>query len=232
MAMEKDDIHLDKNVKLLWFAPIGALIIFLFLASTAAFLLYPSTSFSVITGSNYFLTLPVVALAFGFLAFGWIEVVYRNFTYQLHEQELIIRKGVFTHTSNTIPYSNIQDVTSERSLSERFLGIATLRFETSGSSHLISETELPGIANKERVINEIMEHVKRSKSAMGAETRAQGADTTYLLTGILNELKSLSLKFDAGGKNQDARKINTREDIEGKGKSENLYDNYKDFKKR
>lgn len=225
--MENKRILLHKNVKLLWFMPIGALIAFIFLVSIVAFLAIPDITFIWITRVNYFITLPALALAFGLLVFGWIEIVYRNFTYQLNENELIVRKGVFTHKSDTIPFANIQDITSERSLSEQFLGIATLRIETSGSSQLISETELPGIANKEEVIGTIMEKVKKSKSAMGAESRAQGVDTSNLLTDILNQLKAISSKLDSGRK-----PLIEKKQEGGKGAQESSYDDYEKFKKK
>ncbi|MCX6771243.1 MAG: PH domain-containing protein [Candidatus Micrarchaeota archaeon] len=225
--MESERVHLHKNVKLLWFLPIGALLAFVFLVSTIAFLAIPDITIVWITRVNYFIALPALALALGLLVFGWIEIVYRNFTYQLGENELIVRKGVFTHKTDTIPFSNIQDITSERSLSERFFGIATLRIETAGSSHLISETELPGIANKEEVIGLIMGKVKRSKNTMDAESRAQGADTSNLLTGILNQLKAISLKLEAGRKPPIEKKNEA-----GKGRAESSYNDYEDFKKR
>jgi len=225
--VETRRIYLDKNVKILWFLPTGALIAFIFLLSIAAFLVIPDMTFIWITRVNYFLVLPVLALGIGALFYVWIEIVYRNFTYQLNESELIVRKGVFTHKSDTIPYANMQDITSERSMSEQFLGIATLRIETSGSSQLISETELPGIANKEEVICLILEKVKRSKSAMGAESRAQGVDTSNLLTDILSELKRITSRLDASGKPPSERKQEA-----GKGKPENSYTEYEAFRKK
>jgi uncharacterized membrane protein YdbT with pleckstrin-like domain len=225
--MESERIHLHTNVKLLWFMPTGALIAFLFLVSIIAFLAIPDITIVWITRVNYFITLPALALAFGLLVFGWIEVIYRNFTYQLNDNELIVRKGVFTHKSDTIPFSNIQDITSERSLGERILGIATLRIETAGSSHLISETELPGIANKEEVIGLIMGKVKRSKNTMDAESRAQGADASNLLAGILSQLKIISSKLEAIGNPKIEKKKETI-----KGTPESSYDEYEDFKKR
>jgi len=226
--MKNERTHLNGNVKLLWFLPTGALISFVFLLSIAAFLLIPDMTFIWITRVNYFIILPTMALGLGLVFYAWIEIVYRNFTYQLNENELIVRKGVFTHKSDTIPFSNIQDITSERSLSEQLLGIATLRIETSGSSHLISETELPGIANKEEVIGAIMERVKRSKSAMGAESRAQGVDTSNLLTDILSELKRITSRLDASGKPPPAE----RKQGAPKGKPENSYEDYEAFRKK
>ncbi|MFA6489293.1 MAG: PH domain-containing protein [Candidatus Micrarchaeia archaeon] len=225
-----EKIHLHKNVKILWFLPTGAAISFLFLLSIIIFFAMPDVSFIWITHSNYFYVLPIVVLAFWLLAYGWIGIVYDNFTYEFSENELIVHRGVFTRVSDTIPFSNIQDITSERSLGERFLGIATLLIETSGSSNLAG-TDLPGIANKEEVIDSIMKRVKRSKNAMGAETRAQGADTSQLLTGILDELRAISSKLGIGLKNSD-EKQNIGGKAGDKDKPGSLYDDYKDFKKK
>lgn len=228
MATEK--FHLHKNVKILWFLPTGAAIAFVFLVSMVIFLAMPEVSFIWITPSNYLYALPVVALAFWLLAYGWVGIIYDNFTYEFGENELIVHRGVFTRVSDTIPFSNIQDITSERSLGERFLGIATLLIETSGSSNL-SGTDLPGIANKEEVIESIMKRVKKSKNAMGAETRAQGVDTSQLLTGILDELKAISSKLGLGPKNS-GEKQNIGGNAGDKDKPGSLYGDYKDFKKK
>lgn len=236
--MEAERKYLHKNVKLIWFLPTAAVLLFLVIIGLIAFQLVPDSSFLGINRLNSLIALPVTAFMLGLVAYAWLDLVYRNFTYELGEREIIIRQGVVTRKNTIIPYATIQDITTERSLLERMLGLATLEIETAGSMRLASQTDLPGIADKDTLIHEIMARVEKAKGTMGAEGKQQGLDTAQLLAEILHELKSISYFFHALRKKREGQPKPPGElATQHKGKSNHekgssLFDSYEKFKAR
>lgn len=224
MAVER--IHLDKRVKILWFLPNTLVLLFLLLVALIAFTAIPDASLLGVTRANFFYVLPVAVVALGALVYSWLDLIYRNFTYELDNREIIIRQGVVTRRTTVIPYAAIQDITSERSLGERMLGLATLEIETAGSAHLASEIVLPGISNKDAVIHEVMQRVEKAKGTMGTEARSQGTDVSQLLSSILDELKLISSKLEALGKKNN-EKAASKED-----KADSSYGSYVQFRRK
>lgn len=191
MAMASERIYLDRRVMIIWLLPTVALLAFLLVAGMVFYIVYPDASPFGITKSSVVFLLGL-AVAIAILDYIWLELEYRNFTYEMDEHEIIIRNGVITRRNTGIPYAAIREVKSVRNLLERIIGLATVKIETSGTSNVATEIYLPGIPNKGELVQQIMEKVTVTKGAMGAEARAQGADTSQLLTDILKELKSIS----------------------------------------
>ncbi|MDT2266134.1 PH domain-containing protein [Paenibacillus larvae] len=57
---------------------------------------------------------------------------WRRFTYRLDEDQLLVRKGVFTQEEKFISFSKIQSVNMEESLFHRIYRLCSLRIETAG----------------------------------------------------------------------------------------------------
>lgn len=189
----------------------------------------PGAALAGINQSNGIFILPLIVLLFGVLLYGWLELIYRNFTYEYGEREFVIRQGVMTRKTTVIPYAAIQDIASERSLLERALGLATLEIETAGSAHLASEITLPGISNKDALISHLMQFVEKAKSARGMEAMQEGADAGQLLAGILKELKFISYQLHAMGKKMEAQPSAKEEK---KGEKQGEFESYEKFRKR
>ena len=160
--------------------------------------------------------LPMIAIIIGLIDYSWMEMIYGNFTYELDDNEIVIRQGVIGRRTTVIPYATIQDITAERSAAERLLGIATLEIETAGSLRLASEITLPGIAEKDTLVRELTHRAEKAKNTMGQETRTQGTDASHLLSEILAELKAIDLHLSHPVKN--SRKNSTGNE-EGENKN-------------
>ena len=196
--------RLDRRVKVVWeFPTIVTMAVFWLVASFAYALLAPENSIFGISHFMFPIALLVALLAFIGLPLNiWIGMVYRNFTFELSDKDIIIREGVITRKTTVIPYARIQDIRSERTLIERMLGIATLEIETAGSSKVASETLIPGIADKNELISEIMERVEKAKSGDGISSGGNGArqgGAEAALAEVLKELKTISSKLDTLG---------------------------------
>jgi len=170
-SMESSARHLDPRVRIIWLIPTSIIIAIAWVAATALSIISPATVSGLPLGLSPFLfpiaLLIVLLLVLGLPTFAWVHMNYVNFTYELAAEEIIIREGVFTRKRTVIPYARIQNISTERTVLERALGIATLNIETAGSNPGISEGILPGIASYEKVIGEIMGKVERSRSPHG-----------------------------------------------------------------
>ncbi|MFA6214072.1 MAG: PH domain-containing protein [Candidatus Micrarchaeia archaeon] len=227
--MDAERIHLHRNVKIIWFLPTAAVLLFVLIAGLVLFQVFPSALVFGITSSSSFLILPAAALALGAIAYFWLDLIYKNFTYELGGMEIVIRQGVVTRKTTVIPYATIQDITSERSMLERMLGLATLEIETAGSAHLASETDLPGIADKDAVIGNIMQRVAKVKGTMGAESREQGWSANQLLAEILGELKGISSRLGVPARQPEP--INGKKGENGEKRRKSAFDEYENFRK-
>lgn len=67
---------------------------------------------------------------------------YRNWRYELRDDELDIREGAFTITRTVVPLSRVQRVRVERTLTSQLLGVATLEVHTAAGETSIPALEL------------------------------------------------------------------------------------------
>jgi membrane protein YdbS with pleckstrin-like domain len=163
--------HLDPRVRLVWLMPTSVIILVVWLVGTAFSIISPESI------SHFSLGIPAILFPVALLllllivlalpSFIWVHMNYVNFTYELASDEIVIREGVFTRKRTVIPYARIQNISTERTVLERVLGVATLNIETAGSNPGISEGILPGISHYEKLLGDIMEKVERSKSPHG-----------------------------------------------------------------
>ncbi|VVB98674.1 Bacterial PH domain protein [uncultured archaeon] len=206
--------HLDKRVTMAWLFPTALAIAAIWLVASVAYLILPPDGgmFGIPKVLFPILLLLALALLGALPMYLWIQLVHNSFTYEVGESEIIIREGVITRKTTVIPYSKIQDITSERTFIERMLGIATIEIETAGSSRIASEIKVPGIANKDELISEIMLMVDRNKGRAEEKQGKDAAAASELLMGeVLKELKLITSKLDAlgaqGGRNGEKKEL-------------------------
>jgi uncharacterized membrane protein YdbT with pleckstrin-like domain len=193
----RDIRWLDPKVKMIWMFPtLSVAFIFILVSLVASFVMPSEFSILGIQRQNVFLTSLFVITVVIILIYIWIELIYRNFTYEFGENDIIVREGVITRKTTVIPYITIQDISSERNLLERMLGLATLEIETAGSSREASEAFLPGVSNKDALIREIMDKVQQAKARQEKVQKENDNKIENLLSEILKELKNLSSKFE------------------------------------
>jgi len=243
--MEPDIRHLDKRVKIVWeFPTLVTLAVFWLIGSIAYAAFFPENA---VFGMSHLLFpiffLIALAVLVALPVYLWVGMIYENFTFELASKDIIIREGVITRKTTVIPYARIQDIRTERTLIERLLGLATLELETAGSSKVASETLIPGIANKNELIAELMELVEKAKGGGLGEESQQGAASAgaapAVLTEILVELKNISSRMESlislterqsGSKN--APKGRNNEKGAKKEPKESEFEEYSKFKKR
>jgi len=196
--MASDIRKLSPKVKLVWeFPTILTIAIFWVVASLAYAVLPENSAFGLSHLAFPFALLLALLALVALPVHIWTSLIYRSFTFELTDKEMVIREGVITRKTTVIPYARIQDIRSERTVIERLLGLATLEIETAGSAKAASETLLPGIENKDKLIAELMERVEKAKggSGVGEEAAVEGS-MQKVLSEVLKELKTISSKLD------------------------------------
>ena len=89
---------------------------------------------------------PVAATIAVSLAVGRVLVAWRRYgvwRFELRDDDLYIKRGVFTRTTTVVPFVRVQHVDSRRSPLERALGLATVVVYTAGSRS--SDVAIPGL---------------------------------------------------------------------------------------
>lgn len=81
----------------------------------------------------------VLTLFIGYISYRQ----FRNFTFQIKNEELVIHKGVFVKERKTIPLSRIQSVQIEQNIIQQVLGVVGLKIDSAGSSE--KELEIPAL---------------------------------------------------------------------------------------
>ena len=82
-----------------------------------------------------------VMLAIARIAIAWRQ--YGIWRFELRDDNLYIRRGVFTRTKTVVPFVRVQHVDSRRSPLERTVGLATVVVYTAGSRS--SDVAIPGL---------------------------------------------------------------------------------------
>ena len=101
----------------------------------------------------------------------WFEFKYvKMFSFEVLENNLIIRHGVFNRVKATIPYSRIQNINITNGVFDRMFKTFTIKVETAGSSaaaygrragNIRPEGYIPGLKEPDLIENKIKESLKR-----------------------------------------------------------------------
>lgn len=101
----------------------------------------------------------------------WYEFKYvKMFSFEVQENTLVIRHGVFNRVKATIPYSRIQNINMTNGVFDRMYKTFTVKVETAGSSavtassqsgHLKPEGYIPGLKDPTLIENKIKERLMR-----------------------------------------------------------------------
>jgi membrane protein YdbS with pleckstrin-like domain len=177
---------IDKRVILIWMLPVAAAV----LGSWILFsLVYGSSGtrlFGIGTTLEIFLWLLSALALFGIPAFIYFVLRYKSITYTVSGNEIVINEGIINKKRTVLPFMRIQNVYVRKPLLYRLLGMAYVEFETAGSMRGVPEGVIPGIANADEVVKDILNRVKEIR----VPPSPKGYDKE-LLNKILDELKAI-----------------------------------------
>jgi len=125
---------------------------------------------------------------------------YRSISYELRDEEMVVRKGILTRTVQTMPYRAVTNVEVKRGPLDRLLGIGGIHVHSAGYSQQTgAEIHFGGLSDWEEVERHIHEAVRRHRMAgplgePGSVREEPGAPTgqqAILLSQILDELRHI-----------------------------------------
>lgn len=101
---------------------------------------------------------------------------WRTTTYTVTNRRIITRTGIITQTGHDLPLIRINDVSYERSLTDRMLGCGTLVIRTASEQGPVTLPDVPGV---ERVHVEITELLFESTNPNYRDAETDGDDDDY-----------------------------------------------------
>lgn len=130
----------------------------------------------------------------------WTRLYYNTMAYELHDDELRWRRGVWFRTTGIVPYNRITNLDLRQGPVMRWLGISTISVQTAGySGQAVPEIRIEAIEHAEE-LREILRGYVRACSAQSDGTGTGGkspgtGDLPFATTGtsmlILDELKKI-----------------------------------------
>jgi hypothetical protein len=141
---------------------------------------------------------PVVILGGIFLLFAllwyWVGLYYESMWYELREDEINWKRGVWFRTTGIVPYNRITNLDVRQGPFMRFLGISNLAIQTAGySGQAVAEIRIEAIEHAE----ELRELIRSMVRGSPAHDDGTGSSTPSSISGtpvdqqILGELKSI-----------------------------------------
>ena len=123
---------------------------------------------------------------------------YRSLSYEVQEDEVIVRAGIVTRSVKNVPYRTVTNLTVKRGLLDRWLGLGTVDIQTAGMSGTNNvEQSLVGLENAQEVYDLVVRELRRFRGTategVGDVTVPASADT---LTAILDEVRAIRKALD------------------------------------
>ena len=122
---------------------------------------------------------------------------YNSLSYEIQDDEVIVRAGIITRSVKHVPYRTVTNLTVNRGLFDRwFFGLGTLNIQTAGMSGTTgAEETLVGLPNYDEVYTIVATELRRFRGGMAPTTTEvelpPAGSTPELLAGILAELQAI-----------------------------------------
>ena len=100
----------------------------------------------------------------------WVRLYYESMWYELREDEMSWKRGVWFHTTGIVPYNRITNLDIKQGPVMRALGISTLALQTAGySGQAVPEIRIEGMEHAEE-LREILRSLVRQTGTRGDGT--------------------------------------------------------------
>ncbi len=113
-------------------------------------------------GWIFFIIYAICAFVVMLMCFAFIYFYVPTISYEIGDQDVIVRKGLITRTEQVVPYRTITNVDVKRGLIERWMGLGSIVLHTAGYSGTSeAEGRLAGLANYEEVRAGVLEALRQ-----------------------------------------------------------------------
>lgn len=121
---------------------------------------------------------------------------YNSLTYEVQEDEVIVRAGIVTKSVKHVPYRTVTNIKVMRDPFDRILGIGTLNIQTAGmSGQQGAEESLVGLTNVDAIYEDVAGSLRKFRSGMSPtqgsdDANASDNDVLYALLTEVREIKA------------------------------------------
>lgn len=114
--------------------------------------------------------LAVIVLVPVLLFFVWVGLYYKSMWYELREDEITWKRGVWFRTTGIVPYNRVTNIDVRQGPVMRLLGISTLAVQTAGySGQAVPEIRIEGMEHAEE-LRELIRSLVREPGNSGDGT--------------------------------------------------------------
>lgn len=129
-----------------------------------------------LTGGMAGILIALALNALWFLPTLWlVDRYYESLSYELQEDEIIVRIGIWTATVKHVPFRTVTNIAIKRDIFDRFLfNIGTVEIQTAGSNNTQQSAEetLAGLVDYEGVYLNVAEALRRYRTLPLGPTQA------------------------------------------------------------
>jgi membrane protein YdbS with pleckstrin-like domain len=135
-------------------------------------------------GANALWMIPTFALYPGY---------YRSISYEIKEDEIVVRKGIITKSVKVVPYRTVTNLDMKRDPFDRwFFGIGSLHVQTAGlSGQTGAEQVLVGLEEYEDALQIIRNELRRFRGSMATTAEVEPAAQISILSDLLVEVRQI-----------------------------------------
>jgi uncharacterized protein len=136
--------------------------------------------------------LAVIVLVPVLVFFVWVGLYYKSMWYEIREDEMSWKRGVWFRTTGIVPYNRITNIDVRQGPVMRLLGISTLAVQTAGySGQAVPEIRIEGMEHAEELrelIRSLVRQPGNSGDGTGGVTAHAPPEPFTTDQKILNEL--------------------------------------------
>jgi len=115
---------------------------------------------------------------------------YRSLSYEIQNDEVIVRVGIFVKSVKHVPYRTVTNITIKRDILDRwFFGLGSLNIQTAGMSGTKgAEERLVGLPNVQEVYEIVATELRRFRGAMSPTAADVEPDASSGSVRVLNDI--------------------------------------------
>ena len=128
---------------------------------------------------------------------------HRSLAYEVQDDEVIVRAGIWTKSVKHVPYRTVTNLTVKRDVLDRWLGIGMLNIQTAGMSGATgAEESLVGLTDVQEVYEIVVTELRRFRGSMAPTAAEAEGEPAVVPTGdlsaILTEVQAIRQALETG----------------------------------
>lgn len=151
---------------------------------------------------GYHVTITITIYAAVFAGIFWLFAIilsvfyHRSLSYEIQDDEIIVRVGIVTKSVKHVPYRTVTNITVKRGILDRAFGIGTLAVQTAGMSGTSgAEQSLVGLDDVQAIYNDVAGKLREFRGAMSPtaaeEETVRESPQGDVMASMLEELRAI-----------------------------------------